>query len=311
MSFGSFQSICSKTGFPLCSVIAPLSQEHTFVTEGIVPQCYARPFESANTMIFQVGNAFIHIGALMIILIIIFNVWSKYMAIGRREMLSFFYYYMALEILSLVVDCGVCPPGSATYGYFVALQLGTVGAVCLCLLYNGLLSFELWEDGLLRSMLVMHSICGAWFVVNFVVSLLTFKSWGGMHNSNTTAVFVVTYIGNAVILAFYIVSQVVLSFFTGNTYWNLGALFLLSFFFVAGQILIYVFNQTICERLSHYVDALFFASLGNLFAVMMVYKYWDMITPEDFEFSVAPVAPFQNQPMFDDKKSPFDTSSPR
>lgn len=303
MTFGSFQSICLRTGFPLCAVIAPVDPEHAFLKEGIVPECYSRAFELANTMIFQMGNAFIHIGALLITLVITFNVWSKYMAIGRREILSFFYYYAGLIILSLVVDCGVCPPGSSSYAYFVALQLGAIGATCLCLLYNGLLSFELWEDGLLRSMFVMHSLCIAWFMVNFVLSLLTFKSWSGMNNGNTTAVFVVTYIGNAIILAFYVVSQVVLSFYTGNTYWNLGAIFLYSFFFVAGQLLAYIFNQTICERLTHYVDGLFFASLGNLFAVMMVYKYWDMITPEDFEFSVAPVTPFQNYQYVDEKKS--------
>lgn len=306
MAFGSFVEICSKTGFPLCAVIAPINPEHSLIQEGVVPQCYARPFELANTMIFQMGNAFIHIGALLITLIIILNVWSKYMAIGRREMLSFFYYYMGLTILSLVVDAGVCPPGAPTYAYFVALQLGAISAVCLCLLYNGILSFELWEDGSLKSMFIMHGLCVIWFVINFVVALLTFKSWGGMSNNNTIAVFVVTYIGNAIIVAFYVVSQIVLSFYTGNTYWNLGAIFLFSFFFVVGQILAYVFNNTICEHLTHYVDGLFFASLCNLFAVMMVYKYWDMITPEDFEFSVAPVAPFQSRPFVDEKKSPFD-----
>lgn len=278
------------------------------ISEGIVPDCYARPFELANTMIFQVGNAFIHFGALLVLLIIILNVWSKYMAIGRREMLSFFYYYIGLEIFSLIVDCGVCPPGSGTYAYFVALQLGAVAAVCACLLYNGLLSFEMWEDGSRRSLLVMHSLCMAWAVTNFVVALFTFKSWGGMSNTNSTGVFVVTYIINAIILGFYVLSQIVLSFFTGNTYWNLGAIFLFSFFFVVGQILAYVFNKHICERLNHYVDALFFSSLGNLFAVMMVYKYWDMITPEDFEFSVAPVVGFQDRQYYDDKKGPFDNN---
>lgn len=305
MKFGSFQEICLKAGFPICSVIAPFDATNVFASAGVVPKCYATPFEVVNTMIFQAGNSFIHIGALIIILIIILNVWSKYMAIGRREMLNFFFYYMGLTLLSLVVDCGVCPPGSPVYAYFVALQLGAVGAVCVCLLYNGLLSFELWEDGLLRSLLVMYSLSAAWFVTNFVVALLTFKSWGGMNKGNTIGVFVVSYLANAVILAFYVASQIFLSFFIGNTYWNLGAIFIFSFFFVVGQILVYIFNELICERLDHYVDAFFFASIGNLFAVMMVYKYWDMITPEDFEFSVAPMNPLQDRQYIDDKKGFF------
>lgn len=309
MSFGSFVSICQKTGFPLCSLIEPIGENKSLIRSGIIPRCYARPFDVANTMIFQAGNAFIHIGSLLIVLIIILNVWSKYMAIGRREMLSFFYYYMGLIIISLVVDCGVSPPASASYPYFVALQLGAIGAVCACLLFNGIVSFELWEDGLTKSMMAMHFICFAWFVVNFVVGLLTFQSWGGMTNSNTIGIFVVTYLCNAILLCLYVASQVVLSFVTGNTYWNLGALFLTSFFFVAGQIIAYVFNETICRRLTHYIDGLFFSSLCTLFAVMMVYKYWDMITPEDFEFSVAPVAAFQNRAFADDRKSVYEPLS--
>ena len=41
-------------------------------------------------MIFQIGNAFVHFGGLIILLIIIFNVRAKYTAIGRKEMLFFY-----------------------------------------------------------------------------------------------------------------------------------------------------------------------------------------------------------------------------
>ena len=288
MGFGSFEAICGKTGLPLCSVVAPLADHGlSYFSKGIVAECYSRPVELANTMIFQIGNAFIHIGTLIILLIIIFNVRSKYTAIGRSEMLSFFYLYMALTISSLVVDCGVSPPGSESYPYFVSLQLGLVSAVCICLLYNGILCFELWEDGSMLSRLGLHSICIAWFVVNFILSLATFKSWGSLSNSDTTGVFVVTYILNAVILVAYVISQLSMVLFALKSYWNLGAIMLFSFFFIVGQLLVYVFNNEICNRLTHYVDGIFFGSMCNLFAIMMVYKYWDMITSEDLEFSVA------------------------
>lgn len=290
MGFGSFQSICEKTGLPLCSVVAPVAEKGSdFFKKGVVSECYSRPVELANTMIFQIGNAFIHIGTLIILLIIIFNVRSKYTAIGRSEMLSFFYLYMSLTISSLVVDCGVSPPGSESYPYFVALQLGIVSAVCICLLYNGLLCFQFWEDGSRRSRFALHTLCFVWFVVNFVLSLATFKSWGSLSNADTTAVFVVTYILNAVILVLYVVSQLILVFFALDSYWYLGAIVLFSFFFVVGQLLVYVFNNQICMSLTHYVDGIFFGSLCNLFAIMMVYKFWDMITTEDLEFSVANV----------------------
>ena len=43
---------------------------------------------------------------------------------GRKEIASFFYLYTLLTICSLVIDCGVVPPGSEAYPYFVAVQCG-------------------------------------------------------------------------------------------------------------------------------------------------------------------------------------------
>ena len=57
-------------------------------------------------------------------MIIIFNVRAKYTAIGRKEMLFFLYLAIGLIVSSLIVDCGVSPPSSTSYAYFVAVQIG-------------------------------------------------------------------------------------------------------------------------------------------------------------------------------------------
>ena len=51
MSFGSFDHICNKTALP-CSVVGAVNQS-AFFQRGIVPDCYARSVELANTMIFK------------------------------------------------------------------------------------------------------------------------------------------------------------------------------------------------------------------------------------------------------------------
>lgn len=53
--------------------------------------------------------------------------------------------------------------------------------------------------------------------------------------------------------------------------------------------LTYEFSDDICRGASHYIDGLFFGSACNIFTVMMIYKFWDMITVDDLEFSVANV----------------------
>lgn len=287
MAFGSFDGLCNSTALPLCLVVASVNATSYF-GRGIVPECYCRPVEIANTMIFNVGTAFLHIGALGVFLIIIFNVRAKYTAIGRSEMLYFFYVNIGLTISSLIVDCGVLPPSLQLYAYFVALQLAFALAVCISLLYNGLVCFQLWEDGTRRLMWVLRAVSAAWFIVAFIVLIVTFKLWHTLLNDhNTTALMTVTYVLNAIILAVYVASQLLLVFFALDLYWHLGAIVLFCFFFVAGQVLAYVFGKQICEKTKHYVDGLFFATACNLFAEMMVYKFWDMITADTIEFSVA------------------------
>jgi hypothetical protein len=124
------------------------------------------------------------------------------------------------------------------------------------------------------------------FLISFAVSLLTFKGWAGLGPENTVGLFVVVYLFSALFLAVYVAMQLILVLGTLQERWPLLHIFFGVLAFVIGQIILYVFSQTICDGVEHYMDGLFFATLLNLLAVMMVYKYWDSITKEDLEFSV-------------------------
>jgi hypothetical protein len=209
-----------------------------------------------------------------------------FLFIGRKEITSFFYLYMILTFISLCLDCGVIPPGSGPYPYFVAVQLGLVSALCVCLLINGFVGFQLYEDGTTLSIWLLRSLSLIFFTVSFLVSLATFKDWVGLGPNHTVGLFVVVYIVNALCLLVYVVMQVILVANTLQDRWPLGDIAFGSFFFIIGQVILYVFSYEICEAVQHYLDGLFFATTLNLLAVMMVYKYWDSITKEDLEFSV-------------------------
>jgi hypothetical protein len=114
----------------------------------------------------------------------------------------------------------------------------------------------------------------------------------------------VVYIFSAIFLFVYIVMQIMLVVGTLQERWPLWHIGFGVAAFVIGQILLYAFSETICSNVQHYMDGLFFATLLNLLAVMMVYKvypqysshallliltrlqFWDAITQEDLEFSV-------------------------
>lgn len=302
MGVSNFASICSRTPLPLCSVLK--STTHLILTNntkihdfdpqhlnvGILPRCYARSIVLANTVIFGVGNAFINIGGLGVILIILYNIRQKYTAIGRSEYLYFFQLSLLLLLFTLIVDCGVTPPGSGSYPYFVAIQIGLAGATCWSLFINGLLGFNLWEDGTRKSMLLTRGFSFLGFTANFLAAILTFKSWIENHsipNVDTTGMFVVVYVINAILLFGYVVCQLIVSLLIVRNLWVTGSIFLGVFFFVVGQILTYALSVQICEGVKHYLDGLFFGSLCNIFTLMMVYKTWDMTTDDDLEFSVS------------------------
>lgn len=312
MTFGQFDVICNKAFVPLCSLVGPYGVVDTDIRlVGITPQCFARTIDLANTIIFQVGNAFVNIAALGVLGIIIINIRSKYTAIGRRETLDFFILFTILICLSLVVDSGVVPPGSAPYSWFVAVQSGFASACCWAVMLNGFLGFQLYEDGTKSSVWGLRISSFLAWALTFVISILTFHGYapGTFSPTDTTALFVVLYVLNAIFVATYIVCQLILTIFILKDPWALGAVFLGTMFFIIGQALLYAFSTVICEHIKHYLDGIFFASLTNLFTAMMIYKYWDMITAEDLEFSVSNKdSPWEVKELLEDERR-FDGAS--
>lgn len=110
------------------------------------------------------------------------------------------------------------------------------------------------------------------FIIGGAISLLTFKNWAGLDAKNPIGIFVVTYIVNAIFLFVYLVSQIILVLGTLEDRWPLGDIIFGVFFFVVGQVILYVLGDVICDGAQHYLDGLFFATICNLLAVMMVYK---------------------------------------
>jgi hypothetical protein len=269
-SFGDFRSICENAPLPLCASVGPILQAVNHV--GIEPSCYARSIELANTIIFEGAASAMHIVALVMTVIMILHVRSKFTAVGRREILTFFYLYMLLTFFSLVVDAGVVPPGSNPYPYFVAVQSGFTSAVVTCLLINGFVGFQLYEDGTPLSVWMLRICSFIAFAISFLISLATFKGWAGLGPNNTVGLFVVLYLLNAIQLFVYVAMQILLVTRTLQDRWPLGDIALGVFFFVVGQVLLYAFSSKLCTAISHYLDGLFFATVCNLLGVMMVYK---------------------------------------
>ena len=173
---------------------------------------------------------------------------------------------------SLLLDAGVVPSGSGPFPYFVAIQNGLSNALFTCLVINGFVGFQLYEDGTILSVWLLRAASAVMFLVSFLVSLLTFKGKSGLDPTHTVGLFVVLYLFNPICIFVYVVMQLLLVLNTLDDRWPLGNILSGLTVFIVGQVIMYVWSDSICDNVQHYLDGLFFATLCNLFAVMMIYK---------------------------------------
>jgi hypothetical protein len=163
--FGSFDYICEHAALVVCPMVG--------TAQGTMPTCYARNVQLGSQIIFQPGTLFIplflsivtltktatcfvHIAALAMTAIMLFHLRSKYTAVGRKEICLFFYIYVFVELLAIFLDSTVIPTAHAVYPWFTAVYAGAVGALYWCIMVNGFVGFQLYEDGTPFSLWVSH-----------------------------------------------------------------------------------------------------------------------------------------------------------
>lgn len=64
-----------------------------------------------------------HIVAIIMTAIMILHIRSKYTAVGRKEIVMFFWMYMVIEFLALFLDSGVIPTANSVYPVRILLIL--------------------------------------------------------------------------------------------------------------------------------------------------------------------------------------------
>ncbi|KAJ3293202.1 Chitin synthase, class 7 [Borealophlyctis nickersoniae] len=276
--FGSFDYICNQIALSFCPLVGP--------DTGVEPSCYSRNIEIGGTLIFEPATLVIHLIALVMTGIMIYHIKSKYTAVGRQEIVMFFYMYFATTVLEFLVISGIIPTAWNGYKYFVAAHVSMIIVTLWCLLLNGFVGFQWAEDGTPLSLWSIRLSSLVVFTITYVVSILTFLNQGGMSKSNPVGLFVLYFVFGAAFVFIYVLLQIVLVVNTLDDRWPLGDILFGFTFFIVGQIFSYVLSTKVCEMAKHYIDGMFFGTMCSLLGVMMVYKYWDSITKEDLEFSV-------------------------
>ncbi|KAG7091218.1 hypothetical protein E1B28_010269 [Marasmius oreades] len=278
IQFGSFDSICETAALVICPLVG--------TEQGIEPSCYSRNVDVGGTLIFQPSTCFIHIVAIIMTAIMIYHIRSKYTAVGRKEIVLFFWIYAVIQLLAIFLDSGIIPTAHESYPWFAAIYTGLLASAYACILVNAFVGFQFAEDGTPLSLWFLRISCLVLFGVGFFFAIAVFKGIAGFSYKKPIVLWIIYLLWPIVCVAIYIVSQLILVFRTLEDRWPIGDIIFGTAFWVVAMILLFAFSTTICDAIQHYIDGLFFSELCILLSVMMVYKYWDSITREDLEFSV-------------------------
>lgn len=278
IKFGHFEGVCEQAALVICPLMGS--------AQGVEPTCYSRNVQVGNTIIFQPAACFVHIVAIIMTIIMILHIRSKYTAVGRKEIVLFFYMYAVAELLAIFLDSAVIPTASGVYPWFTAVYTGLVAATYTCLLINAFIGFQFAEDGTPLSLWGLRLACAVSFGLAFFVAIATFKKFAGMSPEKPTVLFLVYLIHPILCVVVYVVLQLILVIRTLDDRWPIGDILFGTAFYAVAQVILFAFSNMICDAVKHYIDGLFLFQLCVLLSVMMVYKYWDSITKEDLEFSV-------------------------
>ncbi|EPB88928.1 hypothetical protein HMPREF1544_04188 [Mucor circinelloides 1006PhL] len=273
-----FDGICQTVALTLCPLMGKF--------DGIEPICYSRNVEVAGLLVFQPATLMMNIVALCMTSIMIYHVKTKYTAVGRKEIAMFFQLYLVTIFLEMLLVTNIIPTASILYPFFTAAHLGLISASFWCLLLNGFVGFQFAEDGTPISLWSIRISTFLVFLVVGFVAMATFNNFGPFSYTSPGALWIIYYIVNGSMFLIYTISQIILVTYTLDDRWPLGDIAFGILFFVSGLVVMFIFSVALCEQVKHYLDGLFFGSMCNLLAVMMVYKYWDSITKEDLEFSI-------------------------
>ncbi|KAI9296204.1 hypothetical protein K502DRAFT_337322 [Neoconidiobolus thromboides FSU 785] len=277
-SFGSYQDLCTLSPLSVCPYLGDKL--------GSYPPCYARSMSFGSAVIFEVAALIVFVVTLILCIFMIYSIKTKYTAIGRKEMVIFFYLYMLQVCFEFVLLSGIIPTYHVIYPYFAAAHVGLITACCWSLFLNGFVGFQFIEDGTALSLWSIRLTSLGVFLGSGFVAVATFINFAGLNGRFTLPLFSIHILFNGVLLLIYYITQLVLVFKTLDDRWPIGSITLSGFAFVLGQVLLLLLSNKICNLADHYFDGLFFESLCTMVSVMMLYKYWDSITKEDLEFYI-------------------------
>ncbi|KAJ8118956.1 hypothetical protein OPT61_g168 [Boeremia exigua] len=281
--YGKFDDFCRDTGnswstLPVCYLF---SQAPTRNGGGWNDGCILEGF--------SVGSGSIILCAIAIVttLFLLWRSERKKAAVGRREMQLFLLGYVIISICE-IFTIGGFPLNDTVRIVFVAVHIAAIVATSWILVLNGLVGYQLLDDGTPISIGLLLVSAVIIFVGTGYIALDTGLSWTGYWDD--------TLVGENQAYALYTLYQLVplvflVIFFCLEAFLVLRVLgerkpmlYLVgaALLFGIGQVFQYVVSVHICNGTDGKINGGLFETLFTLLSVVMIWVFWSSITEDDW-----------------------------
>ncbi|CAI6333904.1 unnamed protein product [Periconia digitata] len=288
--YGKFADFCRDTGnrwstLPVCYLFDQASSRDN---TGWIGGCELTGIPLGG------GRNLANLGSILVcgiaILISAFLLWRserKKAAVGRREMQLFLLGYIIVSICEIFTVGGFPLDGGVRRG-FVAAHLAAVVATLWILMLNGLVGYQLLDDGTPISLGLIVASAAAFFIGVGYVALDTGFSWTGFWDSSLSgdnqsyALYTLYFLGPLVFLVvFFLLEAFLVLRILGERkpmMYLVGAALL----FAIGQIFQFVVSVHICTGTDGKINGGLFETLFTLLSVVMIWVFWSSITEDDW-----------------------------
>jgi len=172
---------------------------------------------------------------------------------------------------------------------FSAAHIALIASTFWMLLLNGLVGYQLLDDGTLVSIGMVLLSAAAFFIGTGYIALDTAFSWTGYWeddsygpNHRNIALYVLYQLCPLVFAFLYFILESILVLRVLGERRPMIWLAAAALLFAIGQIFQYVISIHICRPTTGAIDGNFFQALFNVLSVVMVWVFWSSITEDDW-----------------------------
>lgn len=268
--------------------MTPQSQENQPPGIAFTDACVLRGIRLGNDRyLANLGTIIVDGIAILTTLFLLWRSERKAAAVGRREMQLFLLGYLLIAICE-IFSVGGFPLDDTVRRGFSAAHIALIASTFWTLLLNGLVGYQLIDDGTLLSVGMVLVSAAAFFIGTGYIALDTAYSWTGQWDHSyderhrNIPLYVLYQLCPLVFVFLYFVLESILVLRVLGERRPMIWLVAAALLFAIGQIFQYVISVHICRPTDGAIDGNFFQALFNVLSVVMLWVFWSSITEDDW-----------------------------